>query len=129
MTRTSASHSAGPWRRNSHARSAGIEFTSDVDLTDTLTLSVNYTYTDSENLATNQLLEGRIERWLHETFGVEIEFEAADALAKLERFGLLRRAADRLTVPSPDETIERLTHRRRPSDPSKESIETLRRRG
>ena len=39
-----------------HARSAGIEFTSDVDLTDTLTLSVNYTYTDSENLATNQLL-------------------------------------------------------------------------
>ena len=53
-------------------------------------------------------LEGRIERWLHETFGVEIEFEAADALAKLERFGLLRRAADRLTVPSPDETIERL---------------------
>ena len=39
-----------------HARSAGIEFTSDTDLTDTLTLSINYTYTDSENLAQNQLL-------------------------------------------------------------------------
>ncbi len=39
-----------------HARSAGIEFTSETDLTDTLTLGVNYTYTDSENLAINQLL-------------------------------------------------------------------------
>jgi vitamin B12 transporter len=39
-----------------HARSAGIEFTSEVDLTNTLTLSLNYTYTDTENLPTNQLL-------------------------------------------------------------------------
>ena len=39
-----------------HVRSAGIEFTSDVDLTDTLSLSMNYTYTDSENLPINQLL-------------------------------------------------------------------------
>ena len=38
-----------------HARSAGIEFTSEADLTDTLTLSLNYTYTDTENLPTNQL--------------------------------------------------------------------------
>jgi vitamin B12 transporter len=38
------------------ARSAGIEFVSEVDLTDTLTVAVNYTYTDSENLAINQLL-------------------------------------------------------------------------
>ena len=34
------------------ARSAGIEFTSEVDLLDTLVASVNYTYTDSEILAT-----------------------------------------------------------------------------
>jgi len=33
-----------------HVRSSGIEATSEVDLTDTLTLSVNYTYTDTENL-------------------------------------------------------------------------------
>ena len=32
------------------ARSAGIEFTSAVDLTDTLTASLTYTYTDTENL-------------------------------------------------------------------------------
>jgi outer membrane receptor for ferrienterochelin and colicin len=39
-----------------HVRSAGIEATSEVDLTDTLTLSVNYTYTDTENVRANQLL-------------------------------------------------------------------------
>ena len=38
------------------ARAAGIEFTSEVDILDTLTASLNYTYTDSENLATDQLL-------------------------------------------------------------------------
>ena len=38
------------------ARSAGIEFTSEVDVTDTLTLALNYTYTDTENLAIDQLL-------------------------------------------------------------------------
>src|SRR5207248_863024 len=38
------------------ARSAGIEFTSQVDVTDTLTLALNYTYTDTENLAIDQLL-------------------------------------------------------------------------
>ena len=39
-----------------HARSAGIEFISEVALTPTLTLSMNYTYTDSKNLAINHLL-------------------------------------------------------------------------
>jgi len=39
-----------------HARSAGIEFTSEVDVTDTLMVSLNYTYTDTENLAINHLL-------------------------------------------------------------------------
>ena len=38
------------------ARSAGIEFTSEVDLLDNLTASVNYTYTDTENLLTDRLL-------------------------------------------------------------------------
>jgi vitamin B12 transporter len=39
-----------------HVRSAGIEFTSEVDVTDTLTVSLNYTYTDTENLPIDQLL-------------------------------------------------------------------------
>lgn len=38
------------------ARSAGIEFTSVVDLLDNLTASVNYTYTDTENLLTDRWL-------------------------------------------------------------------------
>lgn len=38
------------------ARSAGIEFTSEVDLLPNLVASLNYTYTDSENLATDRLL-------------------------------------------------------------------------
>jgi len=38
------------------ARSAGIEFTSEADLMPNLVASLNYTYTDSENLATGRLL-------------------------------------------------------------------------
>jgi vitamin B12 transporter len=38
------------------ARAAGIEFTSEVDLLDTLTASVNYTYTDTKNLLTGRPL-------------------------------------------------------------------------
>lgn len=38
------------------ARSAGIEFTSEVDVLANLVASLNYTYTDSENLATHRLL-------------------------------------------------------------------------
>jgi vitamin B12 transporter len=38
------------------ARSAGIEFTSEVDVLPNLVVSLNYTYTDSENLATDRPL-------------------------------------------------------------------------
>jgi len=38
------------------ARSAGIEFTSEVDVLDNLTAAVNYTYTDTENLLTDRPL-------------------------------------------------------------------------
>jgi outer membrane receptor for ferrienterochelin and colicin len=38
------------------ARSAGIEFTSEVDLLDNLTAALNYTYTDTENLLTDRPL-------------------------------------------------------------------------
>jgi Protein of unknown function (DUF3754) len=53
-------------------------------------------------------LEDRIEQWLKDTFGVDIEFEVTDALAKLERFRLLRRDDGRLAVIEPEETIARL---------------------
>jgi hypothetical protein len=53
-------------------------------------------------------LERRIEGWLQETFAVDIDFEVADALAKLDRFGLLERAGERLAAPSPDEALARL---------------------
>jgi Protein of unknown function (DUF3754) len=56
-------------------------------------------------------LERRIERWLSETFGVEVTFEVGDALGKLKKLDLLNDSDGRLTVPLPEETLARL-HRR-----------------
>jgi Protein of unknown function (DUF3754) len=53
-------------------------------------------------------LDDRIENWLREKFGVDIDFEVADALAKLDRLGLLRRQGERLSVPPPAQTLARL---------------------
>jgi Protein of unknown function (DUF3754) len=53
-------------------------------------------------------LDGRIESWLREKFGLDIDFEVADALAKLDRLGLLRRQGERLSVPPPAQTLARL---------------------
>jgi hypothetical protein len=53
-------------------------------------------------------LESAIERWLRERFGLDIDFKIADALAKLERLGLLSREGERLCVPSPEQTLARL---------------------
>jgi Protein of unknown function (DUF3754) len=50
-------------------------------------------------------LEGQIEAWLKDTFDVDVEFEVDDALAKLDRLGLLRRSNERLSVPSPEATL------------------------
>jgi Protein of unknown function (DUF3754) len=57
---------------------------------------------------TQAALDARIEAWLKATFGVEIDFEADDALAKLDRLGLLRRQGDQLSVPTPEEALTRL---------------------
>ena len=43
-------------------------------------------------------LDGRIEQWLKATFGIDIDFEVDDALAKLERLGLLKRQGEGLAV-------------------------------
>jgi hypothetical protein len=52
---------------------------------------------------TEAALERRIEGWLAEQFGLERNFEIADALSKLDRLGLLRRDGPALsTLPLPD---------------------------
>jgi hypothetical protein len=51
------------------------------------------------------MLEARIEEWLKKTFGVDIDFEVDDALAKLERLSLLKREAEKLCVPPVDEAL------------------------
>jgi hypothetical protein len=43
-------------------------------------------------------LDGRIEAWFQDTFGIAIDFDVSDALDKLERLGLLERQGERLTV-------------------------------
>ena len=57
---------------------------------------------------TQDELDQRIESWLKETFAVDIDFEVDDALRKLDRLGLLKRDGGRLSVPPPDEALERL---------------------
>ncbi len=43
-------------------------------------------------------LEDTIEKWLAQTFGVEVAFAVGDALERLERLGLLIREGERLSV-------------------------------
>jgi hypothetical protein len=43
-------------------------------------------------------LDQRVEAWLQKTFGVDVDFECDDALAKLERLNLLKRDSGRLSV-------------------------------
>ena len=53
-------------------------------------------------------LDARIEKWLAQTFSVDVDFEVDDALAKLDRLGLLKRDGERLTVPPPSEALAKL---------------------
>ena len=53
-------------------------------------------------------LEEQIERWLKATFAIEVEFAVDDALARLDRLGLLSRDGARLSVPPAEETLIRL---------------------
>jgi len=53
-------------------------------------------------------LDGRIEAWLLQSFGVDLDFEVDDALAKLERLGLLARRGEQLAVSPLDEAIAQL---------------------
>jgi hypothetical protein len=53
-------------------------------------------------------LESRIEAWLRQTFGVEIDFAVNGALGKLEGLGLLRRQQGRLFVSPLDGALAQL---------------------
>ena len=57
---------------------------------------------------TEDALDRRIEDWLKQTFDADIDFECDDALAKLDRLGLLRRDGDRLSVLPLDEALVQL---------------------
>jgi hypothetical protein len=53
-------------------------------------------------------LDRSIEGWLKDKFHLDIDFEVDDALAKLERLGLLQRDGARLSVLSPERALVRL---------------------
>jgi hypothetical protein len=50
----------------------------------------------------------RIEAWLAKSFGIKRDFEISASLMTLERFGLVRREAERLFVPPLDQAITQL---------------------
>jgi hypothetical protein len=56
-------------------------------------------------------LDARIEKWLAETFHIDVDFEVDDALKKLERLGLLRRDDSGLGVAPLDEALVVLDNR------------------
>ena len=53
-------------------------------------------------------LDARIEAWLKDAFDLAVDFEVDDALAKLDRLGLLRRDGERISVPPPQDALARL---------------------
>jgi hypothetical protein len=68
-----------------------------------------YYFLRSEKLPPTQPeLDRRIELWLADAFGIEVDFEVEDALVKLERLGLLRREGGHLRVLAPAPTLSRL---------------------
>jgi len=56
-------------------------------------------------------LDARIEAWLKEKFGVDVDFEVSDALATLSGYGLLARDGAQLSVPPLGEALRRLDER------------------
>jgi len=59
----------------------------------------------ASNPPDQETLDRRIEEWLSTTFGVDIDFEVDDALAKIERLGLLKREGEGLSVPPLDDAL------------------------
>jgi hypothetical protein len=64
-----------------------------------------YYFLLKEDAPTEHALDRRIEAWLQKAFGAAVDFECDDALAKLERLGLLKRDGDKLSVRPLDEAL------------------------
>lgn len=60
---------------------------------------------------TAEQLDATIERYLSEKFGMDVNFEIGDALAKIEALGLLEREGDRLRARPAKQATQRLRER------------------
>jgi hypothetical protein len=60
---------------------------------------------------TQSALEGEVESWLKEKFGIAALFEVTEALAKLQRLELLRRDGDKIEVLPLDDALQVLVRR------------------
>jgi hypothetical protein len=67
-----------------------------------------YFLSTAESAPRQDDLDRSIERWLAQAFGVDVDFKVADALAKLDRLGLLRRDGEQLSVLPIDAALEKL---------------------
>jgi hypothetical protein len=65
----------------------------------------------SPSALTQAELDQRIEKWLKDTFSVDIDFEVHDALGKLDRLELLKHDGERLTVHPIDLALARLDYK------------------
>ena len=70
-------------------------------------LAYTFLLVESDKKYGRKTLDSRIEQWLTETFGYQIDFEIADALSKLQQMKLIREEADGLLSVPP--TAEALT--------------------
>ncbi len=70
-------------------------------------LAYTFILVESDKKYGRKTLDSRIEQWLTETFGYQIDFEIADALSKLQQMKLIREEADGLLSVPP--TAEALT--------------------
>ncbi len=61
--------------------------------------------------ASRDELDRKVEAWLATRFGVSVDFELDDGLAKLERLGLVEGTGDRLSAPPVAEALRRLDQR------------------
>lgn len=69
-------------------------------------LAYTFILVESDKKYGRKTLDSRIEQWLTETFGYQIDFEIADALTKLQQMKLIREEADgRLSVPPTAEAL------------------------
>lgn len=70
-------------------------------------LAYTFLLVESDKKYGRKTLDSRIEQWLTETFGYQIDFEIVDALTKLQQMKLIREEADGLLSVPP--TAEALT--------------------